>query len=163
MRFKIIACIFSVVIVFNIPFSNSSPVAGGRFEFEYLDLTGDPNASLKKSTCPSREFMKFYNIYTESIDVQKLFTIYPLEVMALAKSSGSDYEIVVNNIAVENLPFPLIDSREAMKAKSIELHTFEYITPRFVQVVLQGNNYNVSYFFTFNSCWELSGIDDWSK
>ncbi|MBF0308386.1 MAG: hypothetical protein HQL56_02495 [Magnetococcales bacterium] len=132
-------------------------------DVEYIDLREKPNKLTASVACPSRNFNEFLDVFREDLTVQKAYTRVPLEVMVLDLSVKPEPEPVVKMKGLDEIQFPVIDSKEHMKKKSSKIIAIEHITSRLMQVVVNGDGINISYFFSMGQCWELNGIDDWSR
>ena len=114
--------------------------------------------------CPSREFTKFLKAFTEHKEIQMAFTKFPLKRQQLDLDADPEPKPVITNLGRSQAEFPLIPNEFEREKKSLTLR-IDKVTPTRAKVTLlkSDTDYQISYFFSKNSCWKLERIEDWSQ
>jgi hypothetical protein len=113
--------------------------------------------------CPSQEFSGFLDAFAESVEIQKAFTRFPLKRQQLDLDAEPEPKPILRSLSREHVRFPIIPNEAERKARLLGLRVDE-LTTRQAKLTLVKNDtdFQVSYFFTKNSCWKLERIEDWS-
>lgn len=125
--------------------------------------TNQTALAVKSPQCPSKNFADFLNAFTESVEIQKAFTKFPLKIQMLDLDSEPDPMPVIRFLNKRKISFPVIPSALIMKSESLSVKVYD-INKRLVTVMLSKSDtdYKVYYSFRKIYCWELYYIEDWS-
>jgi len=115
------------------------------------------------AACPSQDFLEFMEAFSESTEVQRAFTRFPLERQHLEVSAEPEPRPLVRKLGRDQVELPVLPNKDERKAKSLGLRV-EKLASTQAQVVLEKSDtdYRVSYFFSRAACWELERIEDGS-
>lgn len=138
-------------------------VPGQPFAHELSGTQAVMHAKAPHSTCPSREFSAFLSMFSESVDIQRDFTRYPLERQHLDLGTSPEPKPVVRSLQRNQVSFPVIPGAAERKLKSLSLRV-ENVDYGAVKLLLvkADTDYQVVYLFRRDSCWSLYRIEDWS-
>ncbi len=114
--------------------------------------------------CPSQDFAEFFEVFSERIDLQQAFTVWPLKYSAIDVEAEPAPAPVHSLISFQNAKFPLVPGKTERKEYSMNLMEINKISPNHVEVQLgkDDTDFLVSYFFTLDSCWKMYRIEDHS-
>ena len=121
------------------------------------------NTQTEKSiACPAIDFSVFIKSFSENTDVQRAFTNTPLH-QRLDLAATPDPKPIVRKIRRDQVSFPVMPSREDLITKNLSMQVDE-VSTQSAKVVIYKNDadYQVSYEFKFNGCWNLIAIEDQS-
>lgn len=119
--------------------------------------------SASSAECPSTNFRSFFDAFSERIEIQKVFTRYPLTTMHLNLEATPEPKPVYRSLSKTQIKFPVMPGAAERHSKSL-MFRIDRLTPYRAKVTLikSDTGYQVSYFFTRASCWNLYRIEDWS-
>jgi hypothetical protein len=127
-----------------------------------VDYT-QPKSKIINQTCPSQEFSDFLKEFSENQKTQMVFIKYPLKQQSLDLNAEPEPKPVISELQYTEIKFPIIPNEVARKANSLSLRIDEVTTKQAkVTIFRNDSDYQVSYFFNKNSCWELERVEDWS-
>jgi len=114
-------------------------------------------------SCPSQDFDKFIQIFSESKDVQMRFTKYPLKQLQLNLAAEPEPKPIVQELWRDQVLFPVMPDEAERKQKSLVLHIDDRKSNH-VELILEKDDtdYKINYFFSRDSCWYLERIENWS-
>jgi hypothetical protein len=113
--------------------------------------------------CPSADFRVFLSAFTESIQIQKLFTHFPLEKLQVDVDADPEPKPVTKSLDRSHVSFPVIPNSAERTKNNLGIR-IDNIDSSEAKVALrkEDTDYQVTYFFVKNSCWKLTRIEDWS-
>jgi hypothetical protein len=95
--------------------------------------------------------------------MQMAFTRYPLQQLRLDLNAEPEPKPVVRKLRRDQVSFPVIPNKAERKKKSLVLRIDENKSTHVkLTLVKPDTDYQVEYFFSLNSCWQLERIEDWS-
>lgn len=131
-----------------------------------IDVSGAPNSLDEKkqhSACPSQEFSAFFNAFSENVETQRAFTVFPLESQHLDLAADPEPKPVLQRLQYNQTRFPVISGASERKLKRLDLRADRTDSDTVkVFVTKADGDYQVVYFFRKSSCWSLYRIEDWS-
>lgn len=123
------------------------------------------HASAENSVaCPSQDFPKFLKAFSESKKIQIAFTKYPLRKQQLDLNADPEPKPFIRNLERHQIEFPVFPGEAKRKKESLNLR-IDKLTSGKAELTIRASDsdsYQVSYFFSKNSCWKLERIEDWS-
>jgi hypothetical protein len=118
----------------------------------------EPEATAR---CPAQEFSEFLEAFSESQEVQRAFTKYPLEKQQVDVNATPEPKPFTRRLERQQVEFPLIPNKAERKAQSLDLRVDPLAAGQVRLTLLQSDtDYQVSYFFRKDACWELERIED---
>ncbi len=113
--------------------------------------------------CPSDDFESFLKSYSDSMEIQKLFTSAPLESTAIDPSAEPEPAEVTRMLDANELDFPLMPSLAKQASEGL-MSRRSNLSKTNVEVVLfkPDTDYQMSFFFKQENCWKLYRIKDYS-
>ena len=125
-----------------------------------LALFQGPVRDAQAAVCPSKDFPTFLAAYMNSIDVQKAFTLEPLQKLTTVDAEPEPKQ-VRHLLGSRELEFPLIPDAKTIDMRGLILQ----ITDRdqfsaAVKLQKPDTGYQVIYRFSFDTCWVLNEIQD---
>ncbi|NMO15242.1 hypothetical protein HPC49_01800 [Pyxidicoccus fallax] len=126
-----------------------------------IGACASPPALGTPSECPSQDFSEFIEAFAESTEIQRAFTSYPLEIQQLDLKAEPEPRPFTRSLERHQVEFPVLPGQSERKAKSLELRV-NPLASGHAELVLwkRDTDYQVSYFFRKNACWELERIED---
>ena len=118
------------------------------------------NASV---ACPSQEFSRFAEAFSESQEIQMAFTEYPLEMQQLDTQAMPEPKPFTSRLQRHQIEFPIIPNKAKRMAKALRLRV-EQLEPGRAKLTLMqdDSDYLVEYFFRRDACWKLVSVDNQS-
>jgi hypothetical protein len=117
----------------------------------------------KVIVCPSQDFDKFLNAFTENIEIQMTFTNYPLKTLHLNFAAQPEAKPVRSSLSRSRVVFPIIPDKAKLKSDSLTLRIDELSASRAkISILKVDTDYLVHFYFRKNNCWKLEHKEDWS-
>lgn len=109
--------------------------------------------------CPSASFDGFLKAFIESIEVQKAFSTKPLESQTVDATAEPEPALVTKMLAEPELQFPLIPSeqQQAKDGLTMRQSVLENGDTK-VTLAKEDTDYQMSFYFRKNQCWQLYRI-----
>lgn len=113
--------------------------------------------------CPSQDLSTFLIAFSESIELQKAFTRFPLIKSYDEVDTKLTLKRMEKSFNQQEMQFPLIPNTAARKTKGLRfiINLDEEKTQQARAILRPDAGNAVYYFFEKNSCWELVGINDY--
>lgn len=115
------------------------------------------------SDCKVKNFWDFFNAFSESIEMQRACTLFPLDKIELVFVQD-ELSPKMHVLKIEQVSFPLIINKETRLKQHISLETKTKNNKK-AKVVLykQDTGYQIIYrFVKKKASWQLIKIEDWS-
>ncbi len=113
--------------------------------------------------CSYKNFSSFLNTFSESIEFQTKHTFFPLKKSILDINAEPEPRVIVKLLYKSEINFPIIPNKRIRNANALIL---KIVGPnaKVVKVTLtkEDTDYQISYLFMKDSCWNLVRIEDWS-
>lgn len=114
-------------------------------------------------SCPSENFTQFLNVFSESAEIQRIFTTIPLKYQKLDLNSAPEPTPVIRLLLHQQIRFPLIPTQIERLDKSLKFRIDKLSKLRAkVTLLSSDSDYQIVYIFSKNICWKLEAIEDWS-
>lgn len=115
------------------------------------------------SQCFSKDFSGFFVHFSNSTEVQKSSTHFPLEKLHIDIDAEPEPAPVVESLDASKVNFPVFPAEAERRAKGLVIRVDEQDVQH-ARVVLtkEDTDYQVLYFFQKNMCWALVRMEDWS-
>lgn len=132
-----------------------------------FDPAGQPasrgTSGSSRISCPAADFPIFIRVFSSDINVQKMFTRYPLRKQWLDPDAEPEPKKIIQNLGRHQISFPILPLRAERVRRSLEIR-IDDVTASKAKITLfkLDTGYQVSYFFEKSSCWRLIRIEDWS-
>ena len=138
-------------------------VSGQSFALDAAERHVSQEKVKNYPACPSQDFSEFLKVFSENIVIQRAFTKYPLKKWQLDLDSDPEPKPVLRNLRSSQISFPVIPGESERNLKSLTFR-IEKIESKKAKLLLMkaDTDYQISYFFSKNSCWNLDRIEDWS-
>ena len=138
-------------------------ISGQSIALDAPPVRGSQKTVKNHTTCPSQDFSEFLKMFSESVVIQKAFTKYPLVKQQLDLAADPKPKPIIRNLRPNQVSFPVMPGESERRLRSLTLH-IEKIEPTKAKLSIAkvDTDYQVSYFFIKNSCWNLGRIEDWS-
>ena len=109
--------------------------------------------------CPSPNFDGFLKAFMENVEVQKAFSTEPLESQTVDATAEPEPALVTKTLAAAELKFPLIPSEQQQAKEGLTLRQ-SVLENGDIKVTLakEDTDYQVSFYFKKEVCWELIRI-----
>lgn len=122
-----------------------------------------PKVSTEAVKCPSQDFEIFLASFINSLEIQKSFTVAPLESVTIDALAEPEPAEVKKILGANELNFPLMPNPD-QQAKDGLISRISNSDRKNVEVVLHkpDTDYQMSFFFRRESCWKLYRIKDYS-
>lgn len=117
--------------------------------------------NFSENKCPAKDFKSFIRLYSESEEVQRLYTFSLITQLWVSMESVSEPTPFIKAYKKENLKFPLIPNALDRKSRGLK---FEVIDNEgsYTTLVNENAGYRVRYVFLKGACWYLIGIENLS-
>ncbi|MCW8176821.1 hypothetical protein D8B25_16030 [Verminephrobacter aporrectodeae subsp. tuberculatae] len=112
--------------------------------------------------CPSRDFSKFIQAFSENKDVQIKFTKYPLKEQVLDLNAEPEPKPVMRTLRRDQISFPVMPGEADRKKWNLIFRIDEIKSNRAKVNVMSddSDSFVVDYFFVLDSCWYLKRMED---
>jgi hypothetical protein len=123
----------------------------------------DPKTISKSSiSCKAKNFDAFLEKFTESIEMQKLCTRFPLEKLEL-KEEGEEMAPSKQQLLSEQITYPLILPKKQQIEQNLNFN-IEVKNNKKAKVILYkpDTGYKMVYRFMKKNTWQLITIEDWA-
>ena len=109
--------------------------------------------------CPSSSFDGFLKAFMESVEVQKTFSAEPLETQSVDATAEPEPALVTKMLTAAELQFPLIPSgqQQAQERLTMRRSVLENGDTK-VTLTREDTDYQMSFYFRKNECWQLFRI-----
>ena len=109
--------------------------------------------------CPSTSFDGFLKAFVERIDVQKEFSVEPLESQTVDATAEPEPALVTKMMTADELQFPLIPSEHQQTKDGLKMRqsVLENGDTK-VTLAKEDTDYQMSFYFRKNECWQLFRI-----
>ncbi|MHC8336568.1 SEL1-like repeat protein [Pseudomonas sp. HLT2-19-2] len=127
-------------------------------------LSHDRSAEAKPKvlSCPSPEFTPFLADYIESPAIQKAFTRVPLKKLTLVDAEPEPAQLTTL-LDITEMVFPLIPNANHRERQGLTLQVMDQSdTSATVKLQKPDTGYQVIYRFSFDGCWALDEVQDFS-
>jgi hypothetical protein len=122
-----------------------------------LDLAKAPTPAVL--ACPSPSFDGFLKAFMGSVEIQKAFLAEPLESQTVDATAEPEPALVTKMLTVEELRFPLIPSKQEQEKEGLTMRqTVLENGDTKVTLVKEDTDYQMSFYFRRNQCWQLFRI-----
>ena len=112
--------------------------------------------------CPSQDFSAFLADFAQSPDLQKAFTRVPMK-KQITVDAEPEPKQVSTLLDRSELVFPLIPEAKAREANGLTLEIVDKSdTSATVKLQKPDTGYQVIYRFSFEGCWSLDEVQDFS-
>lgn len=146
---KLVLYIFLAVLVFG----SKSFAADNSYTLTDVDAKNSVQ-------CASSDFSKFIAIFSESIELQKKYIVFPLE-MLMVVDTDPEPKAVEKKYKPSQIVFPVMPNSAERKKRQLRLKINK--NKKLVTLEKPDTDYMVNYFFERkNACWYLVRIEDWS-
>lgn len=107
-------------------------------------------------TCPSVSFDGFLKAFINSVEVQKSFTSTPLESQAMDAAAEPEPALITKMLTVSEMQLPLIPGEQEQISQGLKMRQ-SVLENRDIKVTLEkeDTDYQVSFYFRENHCWQL--------
>lgn len=111
------------------------------------------------AACPSSSFDGFLKAFREDVQVQKAFSAEPLESQTVDATAEPEPALVTKMLTATELQFPLIPSeqQQAQEGLTMRQSALENGDTK-VTLVKEDTDYQMSFYFRKNECWQLFRI-----
>lgn len=142
-------------------------VGGSSFALDAITSQQASSVSTKKQlACPTQNFSDFLDIFSESEEVQKAFTQYPLTKQQINFDAKPYPKLYTKNLGYQQISFPLVPDEATREAKSLSF----IIDQDSIGAVRKGKAFLTSYtgmYITYSfekkkGCWRLTSMNDQS-
>ncbi len=118
-----------------------------------------PAAASTMSACPSPDFESFLKAFMADVKIQKKFSADPLESQAIDATAEPEPALVTRMLTATELQFPLIPSEQQQAGEGLKIRQSE-LESGDIKVTLgkEDTDYQMSFYFKKNGCWELIRI-----
>lgn len=115
----------------------------------------------KAASCPSQDFDAFFKAFSEDVNVQKSFTVKPLQSEFIDVTAEPEPQPVSQMLNEADLNFPLIPNLQKQAADRLK-QTRTDLAKEEVEVTLtkEDTDYQMSFFFKKDDCWMLYRMRD---
>jgi len=125
-------------------------------------LSQAPVEEPKAMACPSQDFSAFLADFAQSPDLQKAFTRVPMK-KQITVDAEPEPKQVSTLLDRSELVFPLIPEAKAREANGLTLEIVDKSdTSATVKLQKPDTGYKVIYRFSFEGCWSLDEVQDFS-
>jgi len=109
--------------------------------------------------CPSPSFDGFLKAFTENIEVQKAFSVEPLESQTVDAAAEPEPALVTKMLSAAELQFPLIPSERQQSKEGLTMRqsVLESSDTK-VTLAKEDTDHQMSFYFRKNQCWQLYRI-----
>lgn len=109
--------------------------------------------------CPSPSFDGFLKSFMESVEVQKAFSAEPLESQSVDATAEPEPALVTRMLTAAELRFPLIpnEQQQGQEGLTMRQSALENGVTK-VTLAKEDTDYQVSFYFRRNQCWQLFRI-----
>jgi hypothetical protein len=118
-----------------------------------------PTLTSAAPACPSPSFDGFLKAFIESVAVQKAFSAEPLESQTVDATAEPEPALVTKMLTAAELQFPLIPSeqQQAKEGLTMRQSVLENGDTK-VTLAKEDTDYQISFYFRKNTCWQLFRI-----
>jgi hypothetical protein len=111
------------------------------------------------SACPSSNFDSFLKAFMGDVEIQKAFSVEPLESQTVDATAEPEPALVTKMLTATELQFPLIPSEQQQASEGLKLRqsTLENGDTK-VTLVKEDTDYQMSFYFKNEGCWKLIRI-----
>ncbi|WP_213937827.1 sel1 repeat family protein [Pseudomonas sp. dw_612] len=125
-------------------------------------LMPEPVEQAQVLACPSKDFSVFFADFTESTASQKIFTRVPMKKLITVDAEPEPKQ-VSTWLDRSELVFPLIPETKTREARGLMLQVVDKsATSATVKLQKPDTGYEVIYRFSFDGCWSLDEVQDFS-
>lgn len=109
--------------------------------------------------CPSLNFDGFLKAFVGDVELQKAFTVEPLESQTVDATAEPEPALVTKMLTATELQFPLIPSERQQASEGLKMRqsTLENGDTK-VTLAKEDTDYQVSFYFKNEGCWKLIRI-----
>jgi hypothetical protein len=110
--------------------------------------------------CPSSNFDGFLKAFISDIEVQKTFSAKPLESQTVDVLAEPEPALVTKMLSAAELQFPLIPSEQQQVKEGLTKRQSVVLENGHTKVTLakEDTDYQMSFYFRKNQCWQLYRI-----
>lgn len=123
----------------------------------------ESTTSTARRSCPADDFRHFAQQFADDQDVQKRFTQFPLTKQYLDLDAEPEPQKVTHALTRGQVKLPLLPLKREREAKALGIQ-FVHMGKARARIDLRkaDSDYQVSYYFLKNDCWQLVRIEDHS-
>ena len=126
-----------------------------------VPVAAQPAASTPAPTpatlaCPSPNFDGFLKAFISDVEVQKTFSVEPLESQTVDAAAEPEPALVTKMLSAAELQFPLIPSEQQQASEGLNMRQ-SVLENGDIKVTLakEDTDYQMSFYFKKNGCWKL--------
>ena len=121
--------------------------------------TSPPAPTSVELACPSPSFDGFLTAFIADVEVQKAFSAEPLESQTIDATAEPEPALITKMLTATELQLPLIPSEQRQTSEVLKMRQSE-LENRDIKVTLakEDTDYQVSFYFRKNQCWQLYRI-----
>ena len=154
----------------------SGSIKTGVIVFLFITVSISPSASFladirngdvraigyESILCDEGNFESFFNKFKSELAVQEKATMFPLQKMTVDAGAFPEPKSIETLLEESQVVFPIYPSQNTLEERKLRVKIST--NKNRAKVILQkpDTDYLVYYFFTFEECWSLTRIEDWS-
>lgn len=132
----------------------------------FISVVASANAEGDAVACPSQDFTEFLTAFTQSVELQKAFTRFPIRHQYFDSSKGKPFgepEAVVEHLNKQQIKFPVM---ETSAQRNKHRYLLDIVVDKADGRIAKANVYRensddaMSFHFVRDSCWRLVNIED---
>lgn len=118
--------------------------------------------------CPSRDFSEFIKVFSESKEVQMMFTKYPLKyVQVLDAASEPVPKESIKFLSKEEIKFPVLLDRQGLIRYGLKLNDKKIDDETYIAIETSSGEKSLGHYVEYKfkrikNCWRLTEINDQS-
>lgn len=121
-------------------------------------VSASPPASATLA-CPSSDFDGFMRAFISDVDVQKTFSVDPLESQTVDAAAEPEPALVTRMLKADELQFPLIPDEQQQANQGLSMRQSELENGDIkVTLAKEDTDYQMSFYFKKEACWKLIRI-----
>lgn len=122
---------------------------------EVAEASAPSLVAMASPRCPAQEFNRFLEVFVDSIEVQRAFTVLPLQSDSVDAEAEPEPRVVTKMLSDSELQFPVIPSTQQQLQQALAMSSHVSGRDMVVKLTKPDSDYQMSYYFRHDACWML--------